>query len=46
VETQPSVKPEVRPKYKHNIKLKVKEIGCKGVNWVMWPRIGSSDGFL
>jgi hypothetical protein len=35
-----------RHRWEDNIKMDLGEIGINGANWISWPRIGSSGGFL
>jgi hypothetical protein len=29
-----------------NIKMDIKDIGCHGIDWIMWVRIGTSTRLL
>jgi hypothetical protein len=41
-------RPLGRPRHRrmNNIKIDLRDMGWDGMDWIIWPRIGTSGGFL
>jgi hypothetical protein len=42
----PLARARSRPTWQYNIKMNLKKVGMKGVDWIIWLRIGTGGGLL